>query len=153
MNENTNVSAVRNPYLDLRPVPKPIVPFHRPTSWPGAMVANNLDYQMRCSVGALEDELAKAGEARVVQFLLLGGEPRHSESWELYIDGGLVASGSSEFALECFRQSGTRFLEVCRKAVAANASKAFSSREHELLKAVRGIACAEARALAGVGEN
>ena len=159
MNENFNARAVisasddvRNPYFNLHPTPRPMIPFHRPSGWPGAMFASNLDYQMRRSVEALEAEFAEAGEARVVQLALLGGEPRHSKSWELYVDGVLVAAGSAEFALECFRQSGTRFLEVCREAVAANAAPAFSPREHEFLVAVRGIARAEARMAASSNE-
>ena len=159
MNENFNARAVisasddvRNPYFNLRPAPVPMIPFFKPSGVYAGMVANNLDYQMRRSVEALETEFAEAGEARVVQLALLGGEPRRSKSWELYVDGVLVAAGSAEFALECFRQSGTRFLEVCREAVAANAASAFSPREHELLMAVRGIARAEARMAASSNE-
>lgn len=152
MNENINVNAARNPYLNLRPTPAPIIPFFKPDGVFAGMVANNLDFQMRHSIEALEAELAEAGEARVIQLALLGGKPRYSESWELYVDGVLVASGSTEFARECFCESGTRFLDVCRRAVAANAAVAFSSREHELLKAVQGIARAEARMLAARGE-
>ncbi|MBR6530606.1 MAG: hypothetical protein IKT43_04240, partial [Clostridia bacterium] len=151
MNENSYVNFGRKPYTDLRPAPKPIIPFFKPDGAYAGMAANDLDYQMRRSAEALEGELAEAGEARVIQLALLGGEPKHSKSWELYADGALAASGSAEFALECFHCSGTRFLEVCREAVAANAAPAFSPREHELLEAVRGIARAEAR-IAASGE-
>ena len=57
---------------------------------------------MRFTVQVLEEELCVAGDPHVLQIKLLRDDSRESSSWKLFADGSCVASGSGDFARECF---------------------------------------------------
>lgn len=120
----------------------------KPTGWVSGMAMDNPGFQMKHSVKLLEEELAQAGEPRVLQLFLRGADSKDPDAWELFADGTMVASGSGDFARECFEQSATRFLELCREAVAANAAPSFSKQEYDLLQAAKHVAQVEARTVA-----
>jgi len=120
----------------------------KPTGWASGMAMDNPGFQMRHSVKLLEQELAEAGQPRVLQLLLRGGDSKNPDAWELFADGVMVASGSGAFARECFEESATRFLELCREAVAQNAEASFGNDGYEVLLAAQRIARVEAQSVA-----
>lgn len=95
---------------------------------------------MRFTVQVLEEELCAAGNPHVLQIKLLGDDLREPSSWKLFADSACVASGSGDFARECFCEGAEVFLDLCRDAVRASELHQWSQREYELLSAARGIA-------------
>lgn len=95
---------------------------------------------MRFTVQALEEGPCAAGGPLVLQIKLLGDDSRELSSWKLFADGTCVASGSGDFARECFCEGAEVFLDLCRDAVRASELHQWSQREYELLSAARGIA-------------
>lgn len=114
-----------------------------PHGMASGMTKGNLGHQMRYSVELLERELAEAGQVHVLQLALGGDDKRNPASWTLYVDGCAVASGSGEYARECFFQSATSFLELCRSAVQAAGLPALAVDEYRLLSTARKIAAIE----------
>ena len=112
------------------------------------MAKGNLGHQMRYSVELLEHELADAGQAHVLQLALEGDDLRNPVSWTLYADGLAAASGSGDYARECFYQSATSFMELCRAAVQAAGLASLDADEYRLLAAARKIAAIERAAAA-----
>ncbi len=107
------------------------------------MAKGNLGHQMRYSIELLEQEFAEAGQAHVLQLALDSDDKRNPSSWTLYADGQAVASGSGEYARECFFQSATAFLELCRSAVQAAELSVLNADEYRLLAAARKVAAIE----------
>lgn len=95
---------------------------------------------MRFTVQALEEGPCAAGGPLVLQIKLFGDDLREPSSWKLFADSACVASGSGDFARECFCEGAEVFLDLCRDAVDAAELCQWSQREYELLSAVRGIA-------------
>lgn len=104
------------------------------------MVKSSLSHQIRFTVQVLEEELCAAGNPHVPQIKLLGDDSREPSSWELFADGTCIASGSGDFARECFCEGAEVFLDLCRDAARAAELHQWSQREYELLSAARGIA-------------
>lgn len=114
----------------------------KPNGYASAMVKSSLSHQMRFTVQMLEKELCDAGDPHVLQIKLHGDDLREPSSWKLFADGACVASGSGDFARECFCESAEVFLDLCRDAIEAAKLRHWSQREYELLSAARGIAMA-----------
>lgn len=112
----------------------------KPNGYASAMVKSSLSHQMRFTVQKLEEELCTAGNPRVLQIKLSGDNSREPSSWKLFADGTCIASGSGDFARECFYEGAEVFLDLCRDAVHAAELHQWSLREYELLSAARGIA-------------
>ena len=134
-----------NAHLNLHAERRRLHLLAKPTGFVSGMAMDNPGFQMRYSVKVLSQELADAGEPRVLQLVLLGEDERNPRRWALYADGTEVASGTGDFARACFEESAERFLGVCREAVAANASTSFGKHGYELLEAARRIAAIEAK--------
>lgn len=145
MTENRTVSS--SAFHNLRTEKKQLHLLVKPTGFVSGMAMDNPGFQMKHSVKLLEQELADAGEPRVLQ-LFLRGDSKEPDAWELHADGCLIASGSGGFARECFEQSATRFLEICREAIAQNAGPSFGTAGYELLKAAKSVAQVEALTVA-----
>lgn len=122
--------------------PKRMHLFDKPNGYASAMVKSSLSHQMRFTVQKLEEELCAAGDPHVLQIKLSGDSSREPSSWKLFADGTCIASGSGDFARECFYEGAEAFLDLCRDAVEAAELRQWSLREHELLSAARGIAMA-----------
>lgn len=135
-------------FHNLRPEVKRLHLLVKPTGWTSGMAMDNPGFQMKHSVKLLEQELAETGEPRVLQLFLRGADSRDPDAWELYADGVMVASGTGAFARECFEESATRFLDLCREAVAQNAQESFGQDGYEMLLAAQRIAGVEARTVA-----
>lgn len=120
----------------------------KPTGFVSGMAMDNPGFQMNHSVKLLEQELADTDEPRVLQLFLRGSDQKNPDAWELFADGAMVASGTGDFARECFEQSATQFLDLCRKAVAQNAKPSFGKPGYELLQAAKLVAQVEARTVA-----
>lgn len=112
----------------------------KPNGYASAMVKSSLSHQVRFTVQKLEDELCAAGNPHVFQIKLLGDDSREPSSWKLFADGTCIASGSGDFARECFYEGAEAFLDLCRNAVHEAELRQWSRREHELLSAAREIA-------------
>lgn len=112
----------------------------KPNGYASAMVKSSLSHQMRFTVQKLEEELCAAGDPHVLQIKPLGDDSREPSSWKLFADGACIASGSGDFARECFCEGAEVFLDLCRDAVEAAELRQWSQREYELLSAARGIA-------------
>ena len=112
----------------------------KPSGYASAMVKSSLAHQMRFTVQKLEEELCAAGSPHVLQIKLSGDSSREPLSWKLFADGACIASGSGDFARECFCEGAEVFLDLCRDAVSAAKLRQWSQREYELLRAARGIA-------------
>ena len=113
-----------------------------PSGYASAMVKSSLSHQMRFTVQVLEEDLCAVGDPHVLQIKLLGDNSREPSSWKLFADGTCIASGSGDFARECFCKGAEVFLNLCRDAVDAAELRQWSQREYELLSAARGIAMA-----------
>lgn len=111
-----------------------------PSGYISALAKDCLAHQMRFSVGRFESELLAEGTPHVLQIAFEGGDDRTPAIWTLYADGDAVAHGTGEFAHECFCESATGFLDVCRAAVHAASLPVWSGREYEMLHAARKIA-------------
>lgn len=120
--------------------PKRMYLLDKPNGYASAMVKSSLSHQMRFTVQKLEEELCAAGDPHVLQIKLSGDSSREPSSWKLFADGTCIASGSGDFARECFYEGAEAFLDLCRDAVEAAELRQWSLREHELLSAARGIA-------------
>lgn len=114
----------------------------KPNGYASAMVKSSLSYQMRFTVQKLEEELRAAGNPHVLQIKLSGDNSREPSSWKLFADGTCVASGSGDFARECFCKGAEAFLDLCRDAVDAAELHQWNQKEYELLSAARGVAMA-----------
>lgn len=112
----------------------------KPNGYASALVKNSLSHQMHFTVQMLEKELCAAGNPHILQIRVSGDNSREPSSWALFADGICVASGSGEFARECFCKEAEAFLDLCRDAVVAAELRHWSEREYELLSAARGIA-------------
>ena len=120
--------------------PKRMYLLDKPNGYASDMVKSSLSHQMRFTVQKLEEELCAAGDPHVLQIKLSGDSSREPSSWKLFADGTCIASGSGDFARECFYEGAEAFLDLCRDAVEAAELRQWSLREHELLSAARGIA-------------
>ena len=103
------------------------------------MACCNLGFQMRWSAEELERRLEEQGSPHVLQFLA-DGDDQEPESWRLYADGTLVASGTGAYARSCFEVGENHFLEVLAKAVESAALPEISPRECWLLRRAAAIA-------------
>lgn len=137
--DNFSVRSERN-FHNLAAKPKRMHLLDEPNGYASAMVKSSLPHQMRFTVQALEKELYTAGDPHVLQIKLLGDDSRELSSWKLFADGTCVASGSGDFARECFCEGAEVFLDLCRDAVETAELCQWSEREYELLGAARGIA-------------
>lgn len=137
--DNFSVRSERN-FHNLAAKPKRMHLLDKPSGYASAMVKNSPSYQMRFTVQVLEEELYTAGNPHVLQIKLLGNDSREPSSWKLFADGTCIASGSGDFARECFCKDGEVFLDLCRDAVRAAELRQWSQREYELLSVARGIA-------------
>ena len=111
----------------------------KPNGYVSAMVKSSLSHQMRFTVQKLGEELCATGDPHVLQIKLLGNNSREPSSWKLFADGTCIASGSGDFARECFCKGAEVFLDLCRDAVDAAELHQWSQREYELLSVARGI--------------
>ena len=138
----------------------------KPDCFAGAMAKSNLTHQMRYSIQVLEDELLKAETPHVLTLKITYEEPldllddedgnwvvfngfhrsvrevirnEQPEWWMLYADGIRVASGSGDFARQCFEKDEREFLETCKAAVLEANLRENTVREYELLKSVCAI--------------
>lgn len=136
---NSSLCKTRD-YLNMAVEPRRMHLLDKPSGYASTLAKNNLAHQMRYSVSVLEKELLDAGNPHVLQLQLTGEDERTPSSWELFADGTVVASGTGEFARECFYESATAFLEVCRGAVFAAELPQWSEQEYKLLCAARKIA-------------
>lgn len=137
--DNFSVRSERN-FHNLAAKPKRIHLLDGPSGYASAMVKSSLSHQMRFTVKKLEEELCAGGNPHVLQIKLLGDDSHEPSSWKLFADGACVASGSGDFARECFCEGAEVFLDLCRNAVDAARLHQWSQREYELLSAARGIA-------------
>ena len=126
-----------NSYLNLQATPRPLKLIDEPCGYVSAMAKANLGHQMRYSVELLEKQLADEGAPRILQ-LQTEGDERDPSYWKLYANGELVASGTGEFARECFERDAAAFLEVAREAV-AQSSEALTRERFETLAMARSI--------------
>lgn len=139
--DNFSVRSERNFHnLDVKPNHMHLL--DKPNGYASAMVKSSLSHQMRFTVQVLEEELCAVGDPHVLQIKLLGDNSREPSSWKLFADGTCIASGSGDFARECFCKGAEVFLNLCRDAVDAAELRQWSQREYELLSAPRGIAMA-----------
>ena len=127
-------------FHNLAAKPKRMHLLDEPSGYASAMVKSSLSHQMRFTVQALEEELCVAGDPHVLQIKLLGDDSREPSSWKLFADGECIASGSGDFARECFYEGAEVFLDLCRNAVDAAELCQWSQREYELLSVAHGIA-------------
>ena len=136
------ISSVRKErdFHNLTVEPRRMHLLDEPSGYISALAKSSLAHQMRFSVERLEDELLAAGAPHVLQLELAGPDERTPLSWTLYADGADVADGTGEFAYECFLESATAFLGVCRDAVRAADLPEWGEREYRLLDAARRIA-------------
>lgn len=137
--DNFSVRSERN-FHNLVVKPNHMHLLDKPNGYASAMVKSSLSHQMRFTVQVLEEELCAAGDPHVLQVKLLGNDSREPSSWKLFADGTCIASGSGDFARECFCKGAEVFLNLCRDAVGAAELRQWSQREYELLSAARGIA-------------
>lgn len=105
------------------------------------MAKANLGHQMRYSAHILEQELVADGTPRVLQ-LQTHGDDRNPENWRLYVNGTLIASGSGDYARQCFEKDPRAFLGIMREAVEAS-SEPLAGEQFDLLAMARNIAAAE----------
>lgn len=137
--DNFSVRSERN-FHNLVVKPKQMNLLDKPNGYASAMVKSSLSHQMRFTVQKLEEELCAAGNPHVLQIKLLGDDSREPSSWKLFADGECIASGSGDFARECFYEGAEVFLDLCRNAVDAAELCQWSQREYELLSVAHGIA-------------
>ena len=139
--DNFPVRSERN-FHNLVAKPNHMHLLDKPNGYASAMVKSSLSHQMRFTVQMLEEELCAAGDPHVLQIKLFGDNLREPSSWKLFADGRRIASGSGDFARECFCKGAEVFLGLCRDAVCAAELPQWSQREYELLSAARGVAMA-----------
>lgn len=116
-----------------------------PDSGVGKRACCNLGYQMQHSVEALEQQLSDEGNPHVLQLNAFSseGDWKNPDRWHLYADGREVASGDGEYARDCFRESSTAFLDLCREVVERAELPHLDEREYRLLACARSIASRE----------
>lgn len=136
--DNFSVRSERN-FHNLAAKPKRMHLLDEPSGYASTMVKSSLSHQMRFTMQKLEEELCAAGNPHVLQIKLLGDDSREPSSWKLFADGTYIASGSGDFARECFCKGAEVFLNLCRDAVETAELRQWSQREYELLSAARGI--------------
>ena len=120
----------------------PIHWLDEPTNWQAARhKKGNVRYQVCYSVQVLEQMLAEEGQWHVLQmsFEIRNGSEQMPDYWYLYADGYQVAKGTGEFALSCFQEAPTRFLEVCRSAIEAAKLPPLTEQGFNLLCRARAI--------------
>ncbi|WP_288219365.1 hypothetical protein [uncultured Adlercreutzia sp.] len=114
--------------------------FAEGTAW------GNLGYQMAYSAKVLEERLAEEGRFFVLQLNVErggGGGWKNPTSWRLYANGRKVASGSGDFARECFYESAERFMDECRAALDDSGIAPVDEHDYRLLKTAQRIASLE----------
>ena len=99
--DNFSVRSERN-FHNLIVKPKRMHLLDEPSGYTSALVKSGLSHQMRFTIQKLEEELCAAGNPHVLQIKLLGDDSREPSNWKLFADGACVASGSGDFARECF---------------------------------------------------
>ena len=113
----------------------------------GQKFVSNADYQMQYSVETLERELAEKQTWHILQITFENTKKARKHYclgyWKLYADGRLVAKGSAEYAKQCFEESSTAFLDICRKAVEEAKLPPLTEREFEVLCIARAVAAIE----------
>ena len=112
---------------------------YEPSGVYAKMACCNLGFQMRWCAEELERRLEQQGTPHVIQFKC-EGKDEEPESWELFADGGRVASGTGDFARSCFEQGSDEFLNVLERAVSQTRLPEISQREYWLLCRARRIA-------------
>lgn len=137
--DNFSVRSERN-FHNLAARPKRMHLLDKPNGYASALVKSSLSHQTRFTVQVLEEELCVADNPHALQIQLLGDDSREPSSWKLFANAACVASGSGDFARECFRERAEVFLDLCRDAVNAAKLHQWSQREYEPLSAARGIA-------------
>lgn len=117
----------------------------KPGNYIEAMATSNVGYQMQYSVDSLERQLAEEGNPHILQLNLDWHDDdwKNPYRWRLYADGRMVASGSGEYAKQCFCQSAEVFRDTCREAITAAALDSLSEHDFTLLKKARAIAAVE----------
>ena len=113
--DNFSVRSERN-FHNLVVKPNHMHLLDKPNGYASAMVKSSLSHQMRFTVQVLEEELCAAGNPHVLQIKLSGDSSREPSSWKLFADGACIASGSGDFARECFYEGAKMFLNLCRSA-------------------------------------
>lgn len=122
--DNFPVRSERN-FHNLDAQPKPMHLLDKPNGYASAMVKSSLSHQVRFTVQKLEEKLCAAGNPHVLQIKLFGDDLREPSSWKLIADGACVASGSGDFARECFCEGAEVFLDLCHDAVKAAERRAW----------------------------
>ena len=132
-------------YLCLRSTKRDMHYLRKPYGLNSGLAWGNLGYQMQYSIEELERRLADSRAWHVLQINLTSyqGDVKNPDSWILYADGHEVASGDGAFALQCFEESATKFLETCRKAIEAAELHELTEDEYRLLCRARAIAAVE----------
>lgn len=137
--DNLSASCKRD-FSNLAAAPKRMHLIDKPCGFASSLAKSSLAHQMRFSIDRLENELARTDDPHVLQLRLEGGSERTPASWTLYADGKIAAHGTGDFAFECFEQSATAFLDVCRDALRATDLPQWTTRECELLRTARTMA-------------
>ena len=132
-----------NSYLNLQAEPHPLKLLDEPDGYISAMTKANLGHQMRYSTKLLERELASEGVPRILQ-LQTDGDDRYPSFWRLYVNGRSIASGTGEFARQCFERDERAYLHILRSAVEEHA-ELLQEDAFALLDAAREIAKIECR--------
>lgn len=127
--------------LNLQAERLPLKLIDEPCGYISAMAKANLGHQMRYSAHVLEQELVANGTPRILQLQTSGGDCA-PEDWRLYANGILVASGSGDYARQCFEKNSRVFLSVLRKAVEAS-SEPLTDDQYDLLAIAREVAAVE----------
>ncbi len=117
-----------------------------PHGFAEGMAWGNLGYQIAYSAKVLEERLAEEGRFFVLQLNTTrggGGGWKNPTGWRLYANGREVASGSGEFARECFYESAEKFMEQCRAAIDESGVQPVCEHDYRLLKTAQRIAAVE----------
>ena len=132
-------------YLCLRGEQRNMHYLRKPYGLNTGMAWGNLGYQMQYSIDLLEQQLAREDAWHVLQINLVSfsGDVKNPNFWHLYADGHEVASGQGDFALQCFEESETKFMETCRAAIDEAGLPALTADEYRLLCLARAIAAVE----------
>ena len=116
--DNLSVRDERN-FHNLIVKPNHMHLLDKPNGYASAMVKSSLSHQMRFTVQKLEEELCAAGKPHVLQIKLSGNDSYEPSSRKLFADGECIASGSGDFAHECFCKGAKVFLGLRHDAIEA----------------------------------
>lgn len=128
-------------YLNLQAERLPLKLIDEPCGHISAMAKANLGHQMRYSARVLEQELVADGSPHILQ-LKTRGDDYVPERWRLYANGTLIASGSGDYARQCFEKDPRAFLSIMREAIEAS-SEPLTGEQFRLLAMARNIATVE----------